>query len=231
MATYLRRLLKMEMEKEDVGEMDYYISDRRWKKCFHLLQASAFLNGRKSVDMSDFVLLIHCLWNNSDTIPTIIDMVCNSLTSSILTRITQCKKAIDKALNSNTKASASNQPIDEDNYILYHYFYYNVQKYPEGKTFFYKLDYNHIPARGSCDGVIYYDDSKQAYIVHAIYAGGLYDYKANNPREIKKIHLARCKGGLIIDNVPYASHGRRRQVFTVFYRRLYVGPGGADERV
>ena len=204
MATYLRRLLKMEMEKEDVVEMDYYISDRRWKKCFHLLQASAFLNGRKSVDMSDFVLLIHCLWNNSDTIPTIIDMVCNSLTSSILTRITQCKKAIDKALNSNTKASASNQPIDEDNYILYHYFYYNVQKYPEGKTFFYKLDYNHIPARGSCDGVIYYDDSKQAYIVHAIYAGGLYDYKANNPREIKKIHLARCKGGLIIDNVPYA---------------------------
>ena len=114
------------------------------------------------------------------------------------------REAIDKALNSNTKASASNQPIDEDNYILYHYFYYNVQKYPEGKTFFYKLDYNHIPARGSCDGVIYYDDSKQAYIVHAIYAGGLYDYKANNPREIKKIHLARCKGGLIIDNVPYA---------------------------
>ena len=35
--THIRKNLKTEAKKEEVEEMDYYISDRRWKKCVHLL--------------------------------------------------------------------------------------------------------------------------------------------------------------------------------------------------
>ena len=38
--SYIRKQLKEQSKKEDVNVMDYYISDRRWKKCFHLLQRS-----------------------------------------------------------------------------------------------------------------------------------------------------------------------------------------------
>ena len=39
------------------------IYDRRWKKIIRLLRTSAFLNGRKKVDLMDCFLMEHCLWN------------------------------------------------------------------------------------------------------------------------------------------------------------------------
>ena len=80
----------------------------------------------------------------------------------------------------------------------------NVLKYLAGKTLFYKMDYSHVPSGKNCDGVIYYDDAKKSYIIHAIYTGELYDYKIKNTKEAKRIKLSKCHGGIIIDNVPYA---------------------------
>lgn len=42
------------------------VSDRRWRKVVHLLQVSAWTNGRKEVSVWDCWLLQHCLWNTPD---------------------------------------------------------------------------------------------------------------------------------------------------------------------
>jgi MoxR-like ATPase len=50
-------------KKDENKENQIYISDRRWRKIVRLLRASAFLNGRKDVDLMDCFLIKHCIWN------------------------------------------------------------------------------------------------------------------------------------------------------------------------
>lgn len=64
----LRKQLKVEGDKESHQQSEFYISDRRWKKVFRLMQTSAFLNGRDSVNITDLLILYHCLWNDTEHI-------------------------------------------------------------------------------------------------------------------------------------------------------------------
>jgi MoxR-like ATPases len=59
--TNIRKRLKEEMTKQDNPDLEYYVSDRRWRKIFRLMQTSALLNDRKEIDVTDCILLIHCL--------------------------------------------------------------------------------------------------------------------------------------------------------------------------
>jgi MoxR-like ATPase len=53
---------------EEKDKKPFYISDRRWRKIARLLRTSAFLNGRKAVDLMDCFLIGHCIWNDREEI-------------------------------------------------------------------------------------------------------------------------------------------------------------------
>lgn len=51
---------------DSVDLSKYYVSDRRWRKIAHVMKVSACINGRTSVDVSDFMLLSHMVWNSDE---------------------------------------------------------------------------------------------------------------------------------------------------------------------
>ena len=202
----IRKYLAVESKKEDMNPMDYYISDRRWKKCFHLMQASAFLNGRMVLDETDIPLLLYCLWNKTETIPTIIDIVGRGLTYELDTKMERLTKDIEQALKQNNQGNNPNtQPqMVEDDFKQVNFFYFVMQNYPKGKCLVFKPDYSHVDARKPCDGIVYWDESKKAWLVHAIYTGTPFDYKVKSGSMSSKVKLVKCNGGIIVDGTAYA---------------------------
>lgn len=73
-------------------------SDRRWKQCGRLLQASAYLDGRDTVDDDDLQILQHVLWDVEAEIPTVTKKVM-SLTSPITKEALTLQQQLDEIVS------------------------------------------------------------------------------------------------------------------------------------
>ena len=208
--SFIRKRLKEESTKEGNKEMDFYVSDRRWKKCFRIMQTAAFLNGRNAIDLTDVPILFHCLWNTVDVIPSIIDIVASSLTADIDRQMEKSQKEIDLAIKKKSQPVKKEENTHNlpEQFTLVSYFYYSIRNFPQGKCLFYKADYNHVEVDKVSDGILYHDEQKRAWIVHAIYTGAPFDYKVRNVQNVRRVKLQKCNGGIIIDNTPYAFERR-----------------------
>jgi MoxR-like ATPase len=52
-----------------------YISDRRWRKIVRLMRSSAYLNGRKEIDLMDCFLINYCIWNQIEEVEEVQKLV------------------------------------------------------------------------------------------------------------------------------------------------------------
>ncbi|MCH3918163.1 MAG: AAA family ATPase [Spirochaetia bacterium] len=81
--TAIRKQLIIQSEK-DSEAADYYVSDRRWKKIIHLLRTSAFLNGRKEVDLLDCFLIQYCIWSTRKQLEQSFSLVASCIKETLL---------------------------------------------------------------------------------------------------------------------------------------------------
>lgn len=215
LVTHIRKTLAEQQKKEEITTLDYYISDRRWKKIFHLMQASAFLNGRNAINVPDSVLLFHCLWNKVDAIPVVLDAVCSAITADLDRKIAQNVKALDKLIAQlSANMQQSRVPVDnaDEDYVVMNHFYYIVEGFQNGSCLFARFDYNHIDTRKPIDGILYYEEKSKSWIIHAIYTGAPFDYKMSSEK-ITKVKLQKCKAGIMVDGIPYLFKKKGRGFF------------------
>ena len=203
--TFIRKRFREEMKKDEAKAMNYYISDRRWKKCFRLMQTAAFLNGREAVGMTEIPILFHCLWNKVDTIPTVVDIVGQSLTVAFDSKVEKMEKEIGEALQKGIPAESEKEDANvESTFLVYNYCYYALNNYAGGNCLFFKTDWNHVDTKKPTDGILYWDDEKRAWIVHAIFTGAPFDNKPKTASQVSRVKLTKFRNGIIIDGTPYA---------------------------
>ena len=199
MITQVREGLKEEAKKENVAPLDYYISDRRWKKIAHLLQASAFLNDRSRVDYSDLYLLAHTLWNKVEGIPVVWELLKEKFFADFDKKLENAEKELKRASQQVLPTDVGNE---ETEYKVHNYFYLKVLNYPLGNCFVFLSDYKHLTDKYK-DGVIYWDEIHNAYLVRS--------FDSNQPfsgsfmvQNMKKVKLRRFPGWLEIGGKNYA---------------------------
>ncbi len=77
------QMVKVKLEEHNVrvgnGGGQIIVHDRRWKKIIRLMRTSAFLNGRKKVDLMDCFLMKDCLWSTPSQQQIILDILTDSI--------------------------------------------------------------------------------------------------------------------------------------------------------
>jgi len=221
------------LEKEDGNQLRYYISDRRWRKAYKLMQTSAYLNGRSEINLSDYLLLIHSFWNDVECIPNVLNAFTSSISDTVLKGLTKIDKSIRQLMTPQQQTAQQSTPsrlnTDGNDFAEYDYFYYLVENYPAEDTYFSKWDYAAL-SNQTRDGVRYYDSKRKKIIIHTIVPGRQFDAKSQNASNLTKVKIQRCQNGAIIDGTPYAFRRKTAQTAKIseslqtlpVYQRIYL---------
>lgn len=199
----LRKQLKAEGDKEGHQQSDFYVSDRRWKKVFRLMQTSTLLNGRNSVDVTDLLILYHCLWNDADHIPIIISCVNHSILWKAEEIIKKVESRIDKIQNVSTSKKASKQIVIDDDYKLVDFFYFELAGYSKGKCLLVASEYKRMQPGSETKGIMIYDEKKKAWIIHVMFLGNPFDSVLRQNGSAANVKLKQISGGIVVDGTTY----------------------------
>ena len=201
--TFIRKKLKeAESKDEAASPLDYYISDRRWKKAVHLLQTSAFLNGRKEIDLTDLPILYHVLWNKVETIEPVMKIVTESLFWNIENKCSVVEKEYEKGLKTKGNALANSKiaNINSEDFNIYFYFYTKLMGTNWGDTYFFLQDYGYLLMDIETKGVLYFDKDKNGWIIRRVPQG---PFSSKKYPQHQIVSLRRAQGGIIVNNALY----------------------------
>lgn len=194
-----------DLEKEDGNKLRYYISDRRWRKAYKLMQTSAFLNGRTEINMSDYLLLIHSFWNDVECIPNVLKAICSSISDSAVKVLSDIEQVIRSVMSVHSQQPHINALLNNNirKFTEYEYFYYLIENFPDGDVYFSKWDYNSLNDEPR-EGVIFYDKKRKKNIIHALITDKSLNSITQNPMHLTPVKLQRYADGVIIDGTHYA---------------------------
>lgn len=192
-------LRKYVQNTEEADGEKFYISDRRWKKIVHLMQASAFLNGRNEIIESDVLLLFYCLWNTTEAIPVILDVVSEALFTDYIEKIEEIKKQLERM-----KKESVRREVPEDNVKpkIFNYFYYRVEHYKTTPCYVFSTDYRHLDRTKDRDGICYSDAQSRTHFIRLIDMDAPFS-SSGQRYNIFRIKVRRGRGTLIIDSKEY----------------------------
>ena len=154
--------------KNNKDKEPIYVSDRRWKKIVHILRTSAFLNGRNKVDIMDCFLIQHCIWNNTEEIEEVKNIVYEAIANygyRIDIDITPIKKETEELKKEIEEKVKKEIEIEEKVPKVYFDKYYKIDglKYGSYDGYILISDYNNLSSTSDKNIKIYhlYNDGDQ----------------------------------------------------------------------
>lgn len=195
--TEVRKQIAKAATEEEAHAFDYYISDRRWRKIARVLQMSALLNDRNKVEYADLLLLRHMLWNNTEVIGRVWQIVNEALFADMEGNLQRLGKSLEQCLKSVPTADVS----EEKDFKLYHYFYYNLIGYPKSRCYLYAPDYKHLKKTKEIDGLLYWDYQMNAYCIRRFEPKQPFSVAGNV--KVERVKLKRSSNSIGIDNRYY----------------------------
>lgn len=185
----------------DVTGVSLYVSDRRWKKWVKLLRTSAFLNGSNVIRLSDCMLLSYGLWNETEQMTVVADMVREAVRRSIegyVLNIREIKQELDD-LRHEFSADATVRENSADGLQLVDSYYYQVERVRMAeKLWMFASDYQQL------------DDAGQLFYLHKDkYKSQCYILKKYNPSlharvpKSKVYSLRKGRRSVFINNYEY----------------------------
>ncbi|MDE5970731.1 MAG: AAA family ATPase [Muribaculaceae bacterium] len=197
-----RKLASKEDEAEE--KMKFYVSDRRWRKFYHLMQTSAMMNGRTQLDMSDYILSIHCQWNDVDTRIDINRFVVEGIGDTIVKRLEKIDADLRLLINPDGEAEPSNKFKPQfDMFTEFFGSYYGVQGFPDGTCLIPKWDYAKLDYFTPADGIQFVDATMKVVMLQRLMATNTFEYKKQSGTKPKNVKLQMSAGGVMVDGVIY----------------------------